>query len=752
MVLLILSIMLPISTVYADKPGGGLIEPPLGPICRNTPYYDIWIDIGSATGAIEGTVDEEDASVFVPVKMYAMDMGATPDTSLNLEEFGNYITYDPDELRLVGVIPDNWPELSFDVDSSTLGIVEVNGVQGNLDMPNGLYLTIYTLEFRIKCNTEDDINLDLSIDWGVCPDNFVQVADGSFFERYDDWGSSEGFVHIQQYIAETHFDDVETLLGDASVDVTAYGTVTNFHFDSIAHYIRFDDDNYEFDDVIPYGVSESMSNRQATVDGDSICVMIWTDGIEDPIGEIGSATVLYKLRFTPINTDTDSLESPVGLITDANNTFAPAECHSVANSISVYSAPGSISVPDYKVWVYFDWDEDNRDLDGYTYLDVWLKNNFAAGLMQTGGGNIQLLIEHDSRLIFEEDVTYTHPDVTIDANGLDPYDLVSVTLLPPNPPTVKGFIDPSPDDSVLYCTLKFSFDQQATYDCPDELWADLEAYLSPQYLTVFGDTTGAIECTIDAANPKVFGYGDFTWPACTKYYADDVSGGTDIPQAIRLWHGMDVDSVLFHLQWEPAKFCILDIDLTPGVEVCDITSSLMKFHGDNLGLQASQSTILATIHFGPKNSGTTEGISQFVSLFGLVPHVVDTYSSTLYPVLVSGDIDGYLGAGQGSICPSNPITKQGGEIIPKQYALHQNYPNPFNPTTTISFDVGELSWVRLEVFNLLGQKVETLIDCAMDPGSYEVDWTPGAEVPSGVYFYVIQSGDFNQTKKMMLLK
>jgi hypothetical protein len=92
-----------------------------------------------------------------------------------------------------------------------------------------------------------------------------------------------------------------------------------------------------------------------------------------------------------------------------------------------------------------------------------------------------------------------------------------------------------------------------------------------------------------------------------------------------------------------------------------------------------------------------------------------------------------------------------GPGLPHSFALSQNYPNPFNPSTEIAFDLAKNSHVTLTVFNVLGQQVSTLIDRDMEAGSHTIQWD-ASSVSSGVYFYRIQAGDFNATKKMMLLK
>jgi len=89
--------------------------------------------------------------------------------------------------------------------------------------------------------------------------------------------------------------------------------------------------------------------------------------------------------------------------------------------------------------------------------------------------------------------------------------------------------------------------------------------------------------------------------------------------------------------------------------------------------------------------------------------------------------------------------------IPTKYSLDQNYPNPFNPVTKIKFSIPAEENVSLKVFNVLGQEVAILVNKQMKAGSYSFDWN-ASNLSSGVYFYRIEAGSFNLTKKMLLLK
>jgi hypothetical protein len=89
--------------------------------------------------------------------------------------------------------------------------------------------------------------------------------------------------------------------------------------------------------------------------------------------------------------------------------------------------------------------------------------------------------------------------------------------------------------------------------------------------------------------------------------------------------------------------------------------------------------------------------------------------------------------------------------IPKEFALLQNYPNPFNPATNIEFHIAAAGFVSLNVFDLLGRKVTTLVNDYLQPGSYKVKWD-ASHLSSGMYLYRLKSNDLVQTRSLLLLR
>ena len=93
-------------------------------------------------------------------------------------------------------------------------------------------------------------------------------------------------------------------------------------------------------------------------------------------------------------------------------------------------------------------------------------------------------------------------------------------------------------------------------------------------------------------------------------------------------------------------------------------------------------------------------------------------------------------------------------IIPDKFALNQNYPNPFNPETTIKYSLKKGGNVHLEVYNILGQSADVLVNEYQDAGEYSVTWNAlsSGNYPSGIYFYRLTVDELTLTRKMVLMK
>ena len=133
---------------------------------------------------------------------------------------------------------------------------------------------------------------------------------------------------------------------------------------------------------------------------------------------------------------------------------------------------------------------------------------------------------------------------------------------------------------------------------------------------------------------------------------------------------------------------------------------------------------------------------------------VDTDASIL-EIFFYDSLHGFAVGQNGTILKYKPpivdnVSTQSG-LTPERFILHQNYPNPFNSRTVVKYTIPNDGFVTLDVFNLLGEKVTSLIDGMKKAGTYEISFNASGLV-SGIYYYRLQSDNFTRSRKMLLLK
>jgi len=146
-------------------------------------------------------------------------------------------------------------------------------------------------------------------------------------------------------------------------------------------------------------------------------------------------------------------------------------------------------------------------------------------------------------------------------------------------------------------------------------------------------------------------------------------------------------------------------------------------------------------------SSLDAGDSQYVSL-SFTPDAVDSFNAVLLVTSDGGETSVNL---NGTGIPDPTAINDKTNAIPTDYQLQQNYPNPFNPATVISYQLPVTSDVRLTIYNMLGEVVATPLSENQPAGIHSIQFD-GSQLSSGVYFYNLQAGEFNQVRKMLLVK
>jgi hypothetical protein len=747
-------------SLRAVEPEDETMGPP-----RNSPMmminhseYDVYVDIQSDTGAIEGTHTEEYTAITVPVRMYATAT-EEPTGGLTIEAFKNTIYFCNDLLEFTGVEGGEWDDELITYGSGTCGHCEnldsirIEGDGQLHTFPNGDWDVMYYLKFNIRCVADYQTVMDLDITAVNDGENWMDLYLAGV-EEYDEWieeendpdGNEDGYVRGMSYGAKLYIDTTLIYLGDDYARLSVCIDSANYLFKLLEHNLRFDSEKYTLDSVTPNQFCTGTCYSDWSVDGDSIWV--YMIDIDSTFGPDTTGWAMYDLHFTPNNPDDDDDISYVSFITGATQMVLPGACYAVNDSVSYTLDSGYIEIPRYQ----FDASLTVIDTGGNSItfaeegdeiaLKVDVLCNFPAGEPDTLDG-IQFRIRHDTRLTYD---SISHVHDSIDVYPSLPSGYVEV-LQDETSGGKSGYIPPS-SEYQEFCWVHFTVSGD-DYDSCELLETVFEPYSRSEHRCMAWDISRQVICEPDSGNMNLTDDEVYFAP-CMEVYAEDVQGSSGSAwQDIEINHSIDIDSIYVRANFDTTKFCLLGTSAIPGIDVTEYDTSVV-FAGNNLGLTAEVGTWIGKISFGariaPNVYGTTEidDSSHFVA-----------DNQRWDPMCTDGSFDLEQSPPYKSACLKRLITKSvqnTNTIFPSEYTLYQNHPNPFNPSTTIRFDVPAFEWVRLEIFNILGQRVAALIDGPMDAGSHEVTWNAGSEVSSGVYFYRIQVGTFTDSKKMMLLR
>ena len=171
----------------------------------------------------------------------------------------------------------------------------------------------------------------------------------------------------------------------------------------------------------------------------------------------------------------------------------------------------------------------------------------------------------------------------------------------------------------------------------------------------------------------------------------------------------------------------------------------------NFNIVTVKTDVDGRVYIVTKSSGVFKSLDGGKNFFEINSGLTEVDVTTM---TISPDGYIYLGTSSGAVFRSVGVMTSISEnklTIPSGTKLKQNYPNPFNPTTNIEYSITRSGYVTIKVFNILGKLVSTLVQEEKQPGNYKVQFN-GAAFPSGVYFYRMQTGNYTETKKFILLK
>jgi hypothetical protein len=297
-----------------------------------------------------------------------------------------------------------------------------------------------------------------------------------------------------------------------------------------------------------------------------------------------------------------------------------------------------------------------------------------------------------------------------------------------------------------------------SYDTPDRARS---VYVSSDYAYVADRTSLQIINISDPENPVLAG----SWGLPTSDFRSVYVSG-DYAYIAELTNGLVVIDVS-----DPENPDLTGNCLTPGNSYDVCVSGDYVYLADGSSFQVLNVFIPANPFIFGSYDDLAEAMGvyysddyAYVADFDFGLHVIEvsnppyiSYASSfettgnVYDVYVLGDYI-YMAEESSLLILKYPRVDVEEDInVPQEFSLAWNYPNPFNNSTVISYELKQASTVSLSIYDLLGRRIEALVDTYQPAGNYHITWN-ACDVASGVYFYKLQAGDYAEMRRMMLLK
>jgi len=381
------------------------------------------------------------------------------------------------------------------------------------------------------------------------------------------------------------------------------------------------------------------------------------------------------------------------------------------------------------------------DIDSDDYWNAWMNSYLFHISNADGSWQIELIHNYDMAYTYDHYIKCScRQDIEIDDDGF-----VHVTFSQ----QINAADDPS---RLLYATnksgswrietaLRNDFGARDDAGWFPSLCLDNEGtpYISCMYVNrVY--TYSAVYCKLLLLKRV----GDGVWQRQVVAEHDDGYYGSD---------GRCFTGALSHL--------VFDSDNVPHIVFSDIASSHWTYQRLNVGniryaVYRDGAWDIKTIYRQPLPAGFKDATEMFGECL-VVSDLTDTIRVIGQELEVTGPGSYSLRLVEFAwVDPATSIADDPAVNLPEQFCLNQNHPNPFNPVTTFEYSLPRRSHVTIDVYDVLGQKVRTLVDREESAGSYTAAWdgtnASGVVVSTGVYLYRFQAGDHVETKKMLLLK
>ena len=743
-------------------------------------FFDpgLFFGLGQDTTFIRRSTDSTSLETARIAFSLTFGMNGEPIPEGNLTGADFEFTFDPQMLTFTGADPvGDWTVQATPIESGRVRIQIFGDV---IEPPRDDPTALAELKFYAWCQPEKSEN-PVTLDRTRTSATLTDSTGVSSPYTGDIW--QDGTVHIADYIGDFTIDNVNVSPGDTTGydrEVTvAVNATTNFRIQNLQHEIEYDSTRLEFIGIDP-GDVEWQDFIDPPSHGDYPVLVTLAADYYVGAGPFYTPTALYYLRFRikpDIKWDGQTTTIRFGghsqVCMHGGSGFACPEA--LADDPPVTYSPGSVTLELYSAkfkavpirsGIRFDG-------DNWVSYSIQLENHFYTGMPADSAqyrGNIFFALDLNDNVDTVRKVE-TDPDLhfvmsTVQKSYAGPvhiyqmWDPVRTNFWPPQDELREAVQLDMKYAGALPTLYSQRFITPFSFIGVDSSGLHVDTTrVTDLYGYVQADSTnGRLTCEVE---PVEVPMGEFNvsggW---TKF-------GTEITGYLKIRHNVELSDLYAALVLSP-EYRIVGYTLAEGVSGfwhdCGFGQTCLTLRqesGAEFPATGDDWVTIATITYTPAYGCTAGsrvvgsiqiGGRSMYDMGGNFLHVVTNRSASL-SALCPGDDGPVIDP---DTVPHDHIERKPDNGLPTAFTLHANYPNPFNPATQIKFDLPNACHVTLDVFNIAGQRITTLVDRTYEAGFHTVEWNgktaQGQPVASGVYFYRLTAGDFVSTRKMMLLK
>ena len=712
------------------------------------PYLHFYL--GDTTAFVSGSTTTNDTIAVIPLKLMFTELPIGDMTQIKFK-----IDFDRDNLEFLDAIADTmWDGDAPDMTGDSIIFLD----NGSTAPPDDTAITYCYVRFLLKCQPEQTVN-DVELIYNSST-TYARL-ENLYGENYypPDSNLHDGSVSNADYYNKLlfHYEQYDALYGE-QIQVPIY-LENNFSIWLAKVYILYDTLRLQVDSIKSMDIL-NWNNPILTLNGDTIKFNIWS-GFTKGQPDMPVEDTVYMMYLTVLNDDPWAGDTTEFTFIDDSCYFVPYEdfygCYDLEDSYTLIDS--IIALAPYTADFVTDFHCDGCDTtigksDNKASVMLKMKNDFPTNdTTKSIIVNFDLAdyFTFDSMNVITDQVDFdysTHANGSVELSlrqqydaGLDNYMPVTDTLVD----LIKLFLG--------FRTGDYTPDY-------DNRWVDFE------YIPIYSDnndTTRVIDSTESDTATMYNGYVttemDSLEVQIGEFYLSSAGGTCTAVQEVKVRNNFDLD------------YFTLTVTVNNGVTVKTVTTGFVN--GISWAKPTASSCRIYTDGYFEGIEANGDGYTKVAEITYTIScacasgNYYNTTPTITYDTMKADSDDQYAAADINGVSVYCSGCKCGGisrdvadeneaEMLPADFTLHPCRPNPFNPQTQVDFDLPQAGAVSIVVYNILGQKVATLIDENLEAGYHTVAWNgtdeSGRNVSSGIYLCIMRAGDYTASQKMSLMK